>query len=246
LPYELCDRIIDFLHDDKMSLRACALTCRCWILACRFHLFPRLLDIRHGASGSRDVHMMKSAPHLGTFVTTICLSGLDARDLVGLELPSVEHVQIQDSSCISDRDVDAYAFLLNQFLALRTVHLSHMVFTAFALRKLIFTTARLKSLRVTKAHLRRGFNESSHVKAVPQHCLEALHLDGPSTKLLLPLFVVWMSGSSAMLTTLSIHLRRLSETLLRSVKQLIRNCSVLQFLTVGMFVMDGSGKHYCT
>ncbi|KAK7685101.1 hypothetical protein QCA50_011938 [Cerrena zonata] len=39
IPPELSDYTIDFLHDDIPSLRACALTCRSWLLASRFHLF---------------------------------------------------------------------------------------------------------------------------------------------------------------------------------------------------------------
>ncbi|KAF9477583.1 hypothetical protein BDN70DRAFT_880974 [Pholiota conissans] len=39
---ELCDYIIDFLHDDEASLRACALVCRSWVPASRTHLFYHL------------------------------------------------------------------------------------------------------------------------------------------------------------------------------------------------------------
>jgi hypothetical protein len=39
---ELCDYIIDFLHDDEVSLRACSLVCRSWVPASRVHLFDHL------------------------------------------------------------------------------------------------------------------------------------------------------------------------------------------------------------
>ncbi|PCH40277.1 hypothetical protein WOLCODRAFT_136760 [Wolfiporia cocos MD-104 SS10] len=39
LPAELCDRIVDFLHDDPYTLAACCLTCRSWVPASRHHLF---------------------------------------------------------------------------------------------------------------------------------------------------------------------------------------------------------------
>lgn len=39
---ELYDYIIDFLHDDHVSLRACALVCRSWVPTSRCHLFNHL------------------------------------------------------------------------------------------------------------------------------------------------------------------------------------------------------------
>ncbi|KAK0188461.1 hypothetical protein F5146DRAFT_1055347 [Armillaria mellea] len=42
LPVELCNLILDHLHDSKPSLFACSLVCRAWIPECRFHLFHNL------------------------------------------------------------------------------------------------------------------------------------------------------------------------------------------------------------
>ncbi|KAK0436950.1 hypothetical protein EV421DRAFT_1739363 [Armillaria borealis] len=42
LPVELCNLIIDHLHDSKPSLLTCSLVCRAWIPECRFHLFHNL------------------------------------------------------------------------------------------------------------------------------------------------------------------------------------------------------------
>lgn len=39
LPQELIDNVIDHFHDDRPSLRACALVCRAWLPSCRSHLF---------------------------------------------------------------------------------------------------------------------------------------------------------------------------------------------------------------
>jgi hypothetical protein len=36
---ELNDRIIDYLHDNIIALRTCALVCKAWVPSCRFHLF---------------------------------------------------------------------------------------------------------------------------------------------------------------------------------------------------------------
>ncbi|KAJ7144570.1 hypothetical protein C8R44DRAFT_602035, partial [Mycena epipterygia] len=42
LPSELWDAIIDHLHDDPTVLRICALVCRTWIPASRFHSFEAI------------------------------------------------------------------------------------------------------------------------------------------------------------------------------------------------------------
>ena len=42
LPPEITDVIIDHLHDDKHSLRACNQICRQWRPACQYHLFSRI------------------------------------------------------------------------------------------------------------------------------------------------------------------------------------------------------------
>jgi hypothetical protein len=38
-PLETIDMIIDYLHDDKLSLAACSLGCRQWLPSTRFHMF---------------------------------------------------------------------------------------------------------------------------------------------------------------------------------------------------------------
>ena len=45
LPSETVDTVtvIDFLQNDKHTLRACALTCKTWLHAGRFHLFSRTI-----------------------------------------------------------------------------------------------------------------------------------------------------------------------------------------------------------
>ncbi|CAL1711933.1 unnamed protein product [Somion occarium] len=39
---EIVDLILDHLHDDKASLKACSLVCKAWLTSCRFHLFYEL------------------------------------------------------------------------------------------------------------------------------------------------------------------------------------------------------------
>ena len=50
LAAELTDHIIDFLHDDRLALSACALTHPTWLAASRFHLFNTItVDSDRGA-----------------------------------------------------------------------------------------------------------------------------------------------------------------------------------------------------
>ena len=41
LPAELTDRVIDYLHSDKLALSACSLVCKTWVPASRYHFFQR-------------------------------------------------------------------------------------------------------------------------------------------------------------------------------------------------------------
>jgi len=40
IPNEIEDRILDFLHDSKPTLKACALVCKAWLPTSRYHLTP--------------------------------------------------------------------------------------------------------------------------------------------------------------------------------------------------------------
>ena len=42
VPNEIQDRILDFLHDSKPTLKACALVCRAWVFTSRYHLFSSI------------------------------------------------------------------------------------------------------------------------------------------------------------------------------------------------------------
>jgi hypothetical protein len=43
IPPELIDAVLDFLHDDRVVLYACAVVCKAWLPSCRFHLFSCIL-----------------------------------------------------------------------------------------------------------------------------------------------------------------------------------------------------------
>ncbi|KAH9922702.1 uncharacterized protein B0H18DRAFT_879070, partial [Fomitopsis serialis] len=43
VPAELCDTVIDHLHDDPRTLAACALVCRAWVPSSRMHQFHTVI-----------------------------------------------------------------------------------------------------------------------------------------------------------------------------------------------------------
>ncbi|OBZ73453.1 hypothetical protein A0H81_06663 [Grifola frondosa] len=79
LPPELTDRVIDHLHDDARSLRACALVCRAWLPRARYHLFHDIsLSLSHGRHKlrfERFDRLLECYPHLGYFVRKLSMRG---------------------------------------------------------------------------------------------------------------------------------------------------------------------------
>ncbi|KAI0752917.1 hypothetical protein C8Q80DRAFT_1267382 [Daedaleopsis nitida] len=78
LPPELLDQIIDNLHNDKDSLRACSLVCRSLVSSARFHLFRTIL-IRDDNYKRMVSLFVDTAPGLALFVRNLTLEhgGLD-------------------------------------------------------------------------------------------------------------------------------------------------------------------------
>jgi len=81
---ELYDYIVDFLHNDEDALRACALVCRAWALASRYHLFYQLRLTGSGPSLTRrgwtqDTACRRifaailSSPHLASYVNKLTI-----------------------------------------------------------------------------------------------------------------------------------------------------------------------------
>lgn len=69
---EIFDGIIDHLHNDKNSLRACALTCRFWLPSARQHLFHTIIidDIHQSNLFSSA---LDTNPSLGIYIQALSL-----------------------------------------------------------------------------------------------------------------------------------------------------------------------------
>ncbi|KAM5530806.1 hypothetical protein V8D89_015547 [Ganoderma adspersum] len=75
VPVELSDYIIDFLHDDPQTLRACASTCNAWAPASRFHLFATV-SLNSANSTTTFRRLLGSSPDLGLYVHDLAAAKL--------------------------------------------------------------------------------------------------------------------------------------------------------------------------
>lgn len=71
-PPELSDAVIDFLHDDKKTLRECALVCKAWVATSRLHLFQEItLQVKDGRFPEAFVKILRSAPALSSSIKVL-------------------------------------------------------------------------------------------------------------------------------------------------------------------------------
>ena len=60
LPNEIQDRILDFLHDSKPTLKACSLVCKTWVPTSRYHLFSTGRIRLHGRDARSCETLLKN------------------------------------------------------------------------------------------------------------------------------------------------------------------------------------------
>lgn len=70
MPPELTDLVIDFLHNDRASLKNCSLVSHQWLPAARYHLFHTLnpMQMFHDES---LLKLLDSSPDIGRYVHTV-------------------------------------------------------------------------------------------------------------------------------------------------------------------------------
>jgi len=98
LPPELCDRIIDHLHDDQHALGMCCLTSRSWVPASRFHRFHKVYLTPVDAGSF--LRLLQSAPPIAHYVKrlVVCIFPLHIRNLqspVKSHLLVLKHIMLQ-------------------------------------------------------------------------------------------------------------------------------------------------------
>lgn len=119
IPPELSDYTIDFLHDDILSLRACALTCRSWLPASRFHLF--------------DTVKVTSAQDLDKFVALLTSTSGHSQDIVSCvqTLSVVKASPASTSPHTTSRSLTHWEATLPTVLSSRLPHLSSLHIDSF-------------------------------------------------------------------------------------------------------------------
>ncbi|KAJ7187335.1 hypothetical protein C8R46DRAFT_1059505 [Mycena filopes] len=70
LPRELCDLIVDYLHAERATLCSCALVCRAWLPASRFHLFAEISLTEHEGHAAARLNALLGSPH-ATFARAV-------------------------------------------------------------------------------------------------------------------------------------------------------------------------------
>ncbi|KAF8515428.1 hypothetical protein JB92DRAFT_3095910 [Gautieria morchelliformis] len=77
LPGELIDQVVDHLHDDSPSLRACCITCRAWAPSARFHLFQDIIVLSAKRANALAV-ILETSPHISPLVRSLTIDGVYA------------------------------------------------------------------------------------------------------------------------------------------------------------------------
>ena len=134
LPREVTDYVIDFLHGDPTTLRACTLVSRAWLPSSRFHLFPRCqlgLDeskfadflefAKHcqlGPQFIRDISLRikKEFPLLPSFLVDLLpyLQNLESIKIMVRRLPTDNDSRISTAIPHHDRTRDTRLFKLKK------------------------------------------------------------------------------------------------------------------------------------
>ncbi|KAJ7763412.1 hypothetical protein B0H16DRAFT_1527805 [Mycena metata] len=70
LPRELYDLVVDYLHAERATLGSCALVCRAWIPASRFHLFAHISLTEHEGHVAARLNELLASPH-ATFASAV-------------------------------------------------------------------------------------------------------------------------------------------------------------------------------
>lgn len=107
LPPELWDRTLDFLFDDQVALRRCAVVCRDWTPTCIHHIFNELVVVpdhtdapglltpalSYGRLSALAVENPGLLQHVRTFSTSQCTNALNTQVLDTLAVPHA-HLKI--------------------------------------------------------------------------------------------------------------------------------------------------------
>ena len=164
LPQELIDAIIDYLHDNKRTLRSCTLVCKTWIYRARFHLFSRL-----EVTSQDIVERLIRAKYVIPFIRHIYLQPSQINLQV---LPRVGFENIQSLTLMGGRfrpmDDPVLSILCNTFSSVVTLEVRNGMFDNLAsLVRVVCAFSHLRTLDIygdTSADLPTSLNLSTHLR----------------------------------------------------------------------------------
>ncbi|KAJ7328684.1 hypothetical protein DFH08DRAFT_1084265 [Mycena albidolilacea] len=120
IPQELYDLIVDYLHTERSALSSCALVCRAWVPASRFHLFEHVSLAKHQWNAAARLNELLASPY-ATFAPSVrSLEFYNALTLVQFRHPRTGHIHVKPLLKIVP--------LIVQFTQIRSLALSDLPF----------------------------------------------------------------------------------------------------------------------
>ncbi|KAF8509131.1 hypothetical protein JB92DRAFT_2814372 [Gautieria morchelliformis] len=142
LPGELIDQVIDHLHDDSPSLRACCITCRAWAPSARFHIFHDIVLSDAERADALAVHL-ETSPHISPLVRSLTINGhldpahkrldyyLDAViPAIAPKLTRLKTLRVKRVT-LAKQDPKVLSELIHNFSTLQELHISSITFNGF-------------------------------------------------------------------------------------------------------------------
>ncbi|RDX44474.1 hypothetical protein OH76DRAFT_1094686 [Lentinus brumalis] len=108
LPGELSDTVVDFLHDDKDSLRQCSLVCKAWLSSSRLHLF-NTITVRDAERTFEQLQPFLAAiPSSASAIHHLIFSGqatltIDEVQVALCSLPGLRELKLVDCTILAYR-----------------------------------------------------------------------------------------------------------------------------------------------
>jgi hypothetical protein len=164
LPLEIIDYIIDFLHDNRTSLRTCALVCRAWLTSSRRHLFEKVFISSAG----------------GYFACRRLYKAIQQSPDIALHTRELSYSHIYKIHPASPIPIEPVPRLLRSFTMLRALQIHHIFWTHLTpeVRESIRTLLALPSL-VHLAVDSVRFSELEHFTNLVRPHLKRLDISNP-------------------------------------------------------------------
>ncbi|KAF8583605.1 hypothetical protein K439DRAFT_1617400 [Ramaria rubella] len=192
LPPELTDQIIDHLHDDRLALRTCNLTCKAWTSSAKFHLFH---DVKLDATSADALTcLLVTNPIVGIYVRCLDIQGgfssYGKPQYVNGVIPFIASRFIRLDTLRIENLRTVYPMvqesILEHFTTIRTLLLCGVTFFSFyRLTALLRALPRLEHLHLESIWWKEETLFSPHyVFPISPACLRSISIDQTSSLVL--------------------------------------------------------------